>query len=388
LNPYVVLAWKNIQRFRTRSILTIFAVACSVGVLFSILSFHLGFEKNLEKEIEKTGLDFMVVARGCSFEVASLVLYGAVLPKYLDDGLIVKVRESEGVEFATPILVGQAPNLKSGKSDVVYGMEMADIATAKPEWVIEGKVPERYNEILLGNLIAEQYKLKVGDEITYFQQEHNFRVSGVLKRQNSQEDSAIFMHIRTLQKILGKPGAMTAIGVKARHSMMIESIRDDLTLKIPGVQIITMGQVRENISGVAASSRALTLTIAIVVAMVSVIGVVNSMLISVFARKREIGMMRAIGASKRDIFLWTLYESVVILGLGGISGILMGIAGSGLAESVVRKIIPYVPMGDTIHTEPRLALSIFLSSLLIGVLSGLYPAWKSSRVRPIEVINC
>ncbi|MEN6438598.1 MAG: FtsX-like permease family protein [Syntrophobacter sp.] len=388
MNPYVVLAWKNIRRFRTRSALTIFAVACSVGVLFSILSFHLGFEKNLEKEIEKTGLDFMVVSKGCSFEVASLVLYGAVLPKYLDDGLLVKVREPEGVEFATPILVGQAPNLKSGRVDVVYGMDMADIATAKPEWVIEGTAPKHFNEVLMGYLLAEQYKLKVGDEVNYFQEGSNFRVTGVLKRLNSQEDSAMFMPIHALQKILGKPGAMTSIGVKARHFMMIESIRDDLTLKIPGVQIITMGQVRENISGVVASSRALTLTIAIVVAMVSVIGVVNSMLISVFASKREIGVMRAIGASRQDIFLWTLYESVVILGLGGITGILLGIAGSGLAESMVRKIIPYVPMGDTIHSEPRLALSIFLSSLLIGVLSGLYPAWKSSRVRPIEVINC
>src|SRR5208283_3758256 len=102
----------------------------------------IGFERNLAKEIEKTGIDFMIVSKGCSFEVASLVLYGAVMPKYLDEGLLDKVKHVDDVEIASPVLISQLPNLKSGRTDVVYGMEMSDISKLKPEWHVNGRLPQ------------------------------------------------------------------------------------------------------------------------------------------------------------------------------------------------------------------------------------------------------
>ncbi|MGO9019911.1 MAG: ABC transporter permease [Syntrophobacteraceae bacterium] len=385
---FIKLSWNNILRYKTRSILTIFAVACSVGVLFSILSFDMGFERNLAKEIEKTGIDFMIVSKGCSFEVASLVLYGAVIPKYLDEGLLEKVKHIEDVEIASPVLISQLPNLKSGRTDVVYGMEMSDIEKLKPQWHVDGRLPRSGYELILGYLIAEKYKVKIGDEVPYLRDGINFRIVGVLNRQNSQEDSAVFVPIQTLQELLARPGAVTSIGVKTNNPMMIGSVQDKLSVKIPGIQIIMMDEVRENISSVASSARALTLTIAIVVAMVSIMGVVDSILITLFERRREIGMMRAIGASPSDIFRLSLYETVILVSAGGGAGILLGIAGSGIVEELVREVTPYVPPGKIIAFEPKLGILLFLCSLLAGVLAGLYPAWKSSRVSPIEVINC
>ncbi|MFZ0927108.1 MAG: ABC transporter permease [Syntrophobacteraceae bacterium] len=385
---FIKLSWNNILRYKTRSILTIFAVACSVGVLFSILSFDMGFERNLAKEIEKTGIDFMIVSKGCSFEVASLVLYGAVIPKYLDEGLLEKVKHVEDVETASPVLISQLPNLKSGRTDVVYGMEMSDIAKLKPQWHVDGRLPQSGYELILGYLIAEKYKVKIGDEVPYLRDGITFRIVGVLNRQNSQEDSAVFVPIQTLQELLARPGAVTSIGVKTNNPMMIGSVQDKLSVKIPGIQIIMMDEVRKNISSVASSARALTLTIAIVVAMISIMGVVDSILITLFERRREIGMMRAIGASPSDIFRLSLYETVILVSAGGGAGILLGIAGSGIVEDLVRVVTPYVPPGKIIAFEPKLGILLFLCSLLAGVLAGLYPAWKSSRVSPIEVINC
>jgi putative ABC transport system permease protein len=388
LIQFLKLSWNNILRYKTRSILTIFAVACSVGVLFSILSFDIGFERNLAKEIEKTGIDFMIVSKGCSFEVASLVLYGAVMPKYLDEGLLDKVKHVEDVEIASPVLISQLPNLKSGRTDVLYGMEMSDISKLKPEWHVNGRLPQRGYELILGYLIAEKYQVKIGDEMPYLRDGINFKIVGVLNRQNSQEDSAIFVPIQTLQELLARPGAVTSIGVKTNNPMMIGSVQDKLSLKIPGIQIIMMDEVRKNISSVASSARALTLTIAIVVAMISIMGVVDSILITLFERRREIGMMRALGASRNDIFRLSLYETVILVSSGGGAGIFLGFAGSGIVEDLVREVTPYVPPGKIIAFEPKLGILLFSCSLLAGVLAGLYPAWKSSRVSPIEVINC
>jgi putative ABC transport system permease protein len=165
-------------------------------------------------------------------------------------------------------------------------------------------------------------------------------------------------------------------------------VQDKLSLKIPGIQIIMMDEVRKNISSVASSARALTLTIAIVVAMISIMGVVDSILITLFERRREIGMMRALGASRNDIFRLSLYETVILVSSGGGAGIFLGFAGSGIVEDLVREVTPYVPPGKIIAFEPKLGILLFSCSLLAGVLAGLYPAWKSSRVSPIEVINC
>jgi putative ABC transport system permease protein len=356
--------------------------------LFSILSFDIGFERNLAKEIEKTGIDFMIVSKGCSFEVASLVLYGAVMPKYLDEGLLDKVKHVEDVEIASPVLISQLPNLKSGRTDVLYGMEMSDISKLKPEWHVNGRLPQRGYELILVYLIAEKYQVKIGDEMPYLRDGINFKIVGVLNRQNSQEDSAIFVPIQTLQELLARPGAVTSIGVKTNNPMMIGSVQDKLSLKIPGIQIIMMDEVRKNISSVASSARALTLTIAIVVAMISIMGVVDSILITLFERRREIGMMRALGASRNDIFRLSLYETVILVSSGGGAGIFLGFAGSGIVEDLVREVTPYVPPGKIIAFEPKLGILLFSCSLLAGVLAGLYPAWKSSRVSPIEVINC
>ena len=308
-------------------------------------------------------------------------------PNYINEDLVAKIKKIEQVEMATPILLTQAPNLKSGKLDIVYGMEMADLGAAKPEWKIDGALPERADEVLLGDLLAQQYKLHPGDTISYGQQQRTFRISGVLKRTNSEEDSAVFMPIRTVQEMIDKPGLVTSIGVRAKHSLMIDSIRDQLSFAIPGIQIVTISQISENLSNLFASTWALTFSIAILVSLISVMGIINSALIITFERAAEIGMMRAIGASRRDIFLWTLSEVAILFGIGTLSGILLSLAGSDLIEALVRQITPYVPSGKMIGFEPALAAMIFTLFFVVSILAGFYPAWKSSRVDPIKVMR-
>ncbi|MEM5785735.1 MAG: FtsX-like permease family protein, partial [Syntrophobacteraceae bacterium] len=365
----------------------LFGIASSAALLCSILSFHIGFKDNLARELRATGVDFLVVARGCSYEVASLVLYGAVLPKYLEEGVLEKIRGTEGVEFAAPNLVGQLQNTANGRLDLVFGMDMSLAGRAKPEWTLTGNIPDRWDGIILGYMLAEQYKLKAGDEISYSRDDLKFRISGVLGRRNSQEDVSVFMPIETLRELLEKPGALTSIGVKV-GSTSIEKARETLSLAIPGIQTVTLGQIRENVSNVASSAKAFTLTIAVIVAIICLIGVINSILITVFERQREIGMMRALGASRRDIFLCTFFETLMLILLGTCAGIFTGIVGSGPMEGIVRDMVPYVPQGKMIVFDPWLCTIIITSSLVLGVLAGFYPSWKSSRVSPMEVIKC
>lgn len=382
---FLRLAYKNILRHRTRSLLTVFGVSASVAVLFSIISFNMGFERGLSKEIERTGLHFMIVPSGCPHEVASLVLHGAIIPKFLNADVLSGIESAEGVELVSPILVTQVPNIEKKRIDLIYGLDMRHLGKLKPSWKVDGKVPTGDDGVIIGSEIASHYGLKIGDALTY--KKRAFKVEGILEKTSSQDDAFVYMPIGAVQSLLDKQGRVTAIGVRIKNPGELNKLTDELADKIPGIQIVTMGQVINSLSALANSAKVLSLSIAIIAVLISAVGVMNAILMAVFERTQEIGMMRAIGAERLDIFRIIIKETVLVTLTGGLSGILLSIVGASMIEGVVRKFMPFVPQGKMIAFEPTVAIASVLFSILIGVASGLYPAWKASKINPVEAIK-
>lgn len=387
MNGYLKLSAKNLLRHRTRSALTMLGIAASVGVLFSVLSFNRGFNEGLAQELERTGLHFMVVPSGCAHEVAALVLHGAVIPKFLDTAVMTRLENTDGVALATPILVAQVPNPQQGRVDLIYGVDMAALPAIKPGWQISGRIPQRDEEILLGYEVAQHGQFKPGDAFTTSADGVTLMVAGIVGLTGSQDDAFVYLPIRTAQELLGQADVATAIGVKVNDPERMKEITDTLTAAVPGIQIVTMGEVMNSISNLAASARALSLAIVLIAILISAVGVMNSILMAVFERSQEIGMMRAVGASRRDIFRIILEETTILSLGGGLLGIAVSILGSTLIEAFVRSVMPYVPSGNLISFDPGLALGSVVFILAIGLCAGLYPAWKASKINPVEAIK-
>jgi len=384
---YLRLALTNLKRHRTRSLLTIVGIAASVAVLFSILSYNRGFEKGLAREFQKTGIHFMVVPSGCAHEVASLVLHGAIIPKYLDLEVVKQISGLDGIEIISPLLVAQLPNPQKGRVDLIYGMEMKHLRIVKPAWRVRGTVPEKDNEIIVGSEVAAHYNLKPGDMVSYPNVKTAFRVAGVLEKTDSQDDAFTYLPLYAAQQLLDKPGGATAVGVKVKDPELVGRITETLTEKVPGIQIVTMNQVMNSILNLAASAKVLSLSIAFIAIFISAVGVMNSILMTVFERTNEIGMMRAVGASRQDIFRMVMIETTMLTFSGGVLGIVMSLAGSRLIEAFVRKVMPYVPSGEILAIEPALAAGSIMFAFFIGIVSSLYPAWKASKINPVEAIK-
>lgn len=382
---FLKLASKNLLRHKTRSFLTLLGIASSVAVLFSIISFNNGFDKGLKREFDRTGIHFMIVPSGCPHEVASLVLHGAVIPKFLDLAVFEKIKEVSEIDLISPVLITQMPNQLRGRVDLIYGVEMAHLNMLKPQWEIDGSIAKSEDEILLGYEVASHYSIKLGDTLIYENKE--FKISGIVKKTGSQDDAFVFMPLKSLQKLIKKPDSATAIGVKVKDIEKLNLIIEDLSKKIPGIQIVTMTQVVNSLSNLANSAKILSLSIAIIAIMISAIGVMNSILMAIFERKEEIGMMRAIGASRFDIFRIIVKETLLLTTIGGFIGIILSLIGSNLIESFVKSFMPYVPSGKMIEFNILLAFFCLLFSFLIGIISGLFPAWKASKINPIEAIK-
>jgi putative ABC transport system permease protein len=108
---------------------------------------------------------------------------------------------------------------------------------------------------------------------------------------------------------------------------------------------------------------------------------------SVSERTQEIGIMKAIGASKLDIFKLIWIETLIVCTLGGIFGSIIAIIGGNLVELLVRKVMPYAPSGKLLLITPDLLAYSFLGVIIVGIISGLLPALKAASMRPIEVIR-
>lgn len=387
MTSYPTLAAKNILRHRTRSLLTMLGIAASVGVLFAVLSFNQGFNEGLAAELERTGLHFMVVPSGCAHEVAALVLHGAVIPKFLDTQVMDHVEATDGIDLATPILVAQLPDQDRGTIDLIYGVDMEALPAIKPGWQIDGRMPRSPHEILLGYEVAQHDNLKPGDVFSTPAAGIELTVAGIVGLTSSQDDAFVYLPIATAQDLLDYPQAATAIGVKVNDPAAIGAITDELTSAVPGIQIVTMGEVMNSVSNLAASARALSLAIVLIAILISAVGVMNSILMAVFERTQEIGMMRAVGASRWDVFRIILSETTILALGGGLVGILIAVLGARLIEAFVRSVMPFVPSGDLIRFDPVVALGSVLFIFIIGLCAGIYPAVKASKINPVEAIK-
>ncbi len=387
MTSYLKLAAKNVLRHRTRSMLTMLGIAASVGVLFAVLSFNKGFTEGLALELERTGLHFMIVPSGCAHEVAALVLHGAVIPKFLDTGVMEHLLHTDGIDLATPILVAQLPDQQRGKIDLIYGVDMAVLAAIKPGWEISGTIPRHEHEVLLGYEVARHDNRKPGDHFSSPAAGVDLVVAGIIGYSGSQDDAFVYMPIETVQSLLGYPQAATAIGVKVDDPTRIGVITDALTATIPGIQIVTMGEVMNSVSNLAAAARALSLAIVLIAILISAVGVMNSILMAVFERTQEIGMMRAVGASHGDIFRIILGETTILALCGGVVGIVLSTLGARLIEAFVRSVMPFVPSGQLISFDPGVALGSVTFIFVIGLCAGIYPAFKASKINPVEAIR-
>jgi len=388
---FLTLAAKNLLRRRGRTFLTILGVAIAITVLFSLLSLNSGYEKMLNKEVNSLGVNILAVPKGCPYEAASLILHGGLIPKYLTATDLQNVSIIEGVEVATPMLMQQfiRKNNKTGKDEphIAFGIKIDDIKKLKPWWKVEGRffTDNESNVMLVGRGLADKENLTVGTTLPAGPFT-GFRIIGILDRIGDQDDQFHFVPLVDAQRVFDKEGKLTTIAVKVEDVNKIAAVSEEME-KIPDIQVVTMTQITGTIMNLAGSAKSLLLTIIAIALIISAFGIINTLLMSVNERTREFGMMKAIGASGLDIGKMVLAETIFITLIGGIAGTTAAIVGSRIIESFVKGMLPYSPRGSLISLSPELIAFALIFSVALGLICGIYPAFKSSRLTPMEAIR-
>jgi putative ABC transport system permease protein len=386
------IAYKNLRRKRIRSILTIFGIALSTWVLVSLFGFNRGYEASLTTDIDNLGFQVLLTAKGCPYEAATLMLQGNKSLRYMPDSVLVNLKKDKSVDKLTPMLMQTVFDVNKGDEGGMIGYLGVDPETfpsMKPYLVFsQGKwfTDPEGKEAVLGYEIAELEQREIGDLMLIPEKNVEVTVVGILKRSGTQDDGTIFMPYKSLQNIFGVQGLLTSVGIKVNKDVDVTAYEEQL-YSIPDVQVVSMAQVKNTISNLVGTAKVLVMSIAIIAILIAMVGVMNTILMSVLERYQEIGIMKSMGATTMHIFRLIWFETVILCILGGIIGSLAALGMATLTDSLIRYILPYSPTGSLIRIDFALAVKSIGIITLIGLFSGIYPALRAARIKPIEAIR-
>ncbi len=386
------VAYKNLLRKKVRSVLTLIGIALSAWVLVSLLGFNHGYKTSLNKDIDNMGFQLMIMAKGCPYEAATMMLKGGTGLRYMKQSILETIEKEPEVEKTTPILMQAVFDPNKGESGGIaayLGVEPKSFSEMKTflkfrqgGWFTD----ENAYEAVMGYEAAELEQREVGDMILIPEKNIQFKVVGILDRTGTQDDGTIFVPLKTLQKIFNKTDELTTIGIKVKKDADSNRLEKKL-YTLPDVQVVSLAQVKQTIMRLISTAKVMVLSTALIAILIAMVGVINTILMSVHERFQEIGILKTIGAMPWDIFklIWT--ETIILCTIGGVLGVILALILSKITEVVIRRILPYSPRGGLVLIDLKLVLITLAAILCVGLLSGLYPAWRAGRIRPLEAIR-
>jgi len=389
------LVAKDIWRRKRRVLYAALGVVIGATTVVGILTIALAGEARIYSQLEKYGPNLTVVPAISNLDIKLGDLSMGTLTvgeNYISEEKLPQIRQIAdgeirkrlGIEYEGDIAT-IAPKLYvnaevRGISVMLVGVDPQEERRIKTWWRIrEGEYLEGADQALVGAAAAELLEFNVGDKIAL--SGSDVTVTGILEETGSNEDYQVFVPIETLQKAFDKEALVSSIDIRALcNACPVEIIADGINQNIAGVRAVAVKQVAATEMGMMERMNNFMMALAGVTLAVGLFAVVNTMMASVHERIKDIGIMRAVGASRRQIIKVFIYEAIIIGIVGGIFGY---VAGTLLAYAVG----PLIFEGTAIAYVPRyFPLSLALATF-VAVIATVYPAFRATRIKVADSLR-
>jgi putative ABC transport system permease protein len=377
------LTIKNIFYKKTRSILTIVGIVIAMQLYIVLSGIMNAYDNDMQKQVASLA--------GKVFVQADTGGATSMLPmqNFITEEHASKILSLDGInrEESTRIIYNEiSPATAPNMPPLVFAVGL-DIGK---ENLYYGNIKEEYklnnlNDVILGHTAAawikEKYNAKLNDTFTINGKELN--IIGILPSINTSVDSSIIMPIETVQEIYSKVGVVNAIIITANKADEVEELAETIN-NIGKVKASTLKEVQKTADQMLEGQRTFFAMINNTIVFVAIFMVMIIMVMAINERKKEIGTLKAIGASYSKILYMVISESTILSVIGGLIA---------LPISILFTWIIFFGMSSTsfdtvfLYNDPKSWPGIFIVTIIIGIVSGILPAISARKVNPLESIR-
>jgi putative ABC transport system permease protein len=383
------LVVKDIMRRKKQVLYASLGVVIGITTIIAVLTIALAGQTNIYGQLEKYGANLMVMPAISDIDIGlgglSLGTL-AVGENYISEDKLPEIRQIADGKIREALNIQDegdiatiAPKLYmntrvNGTSVIVVGVHPREERLLKTWWkVSQGKYLEASDEALVGAVAAELLKLNVGDAIALNGGEAT--ITGILEETGSNEDYQIFVPLETAQKAFDKEGLVSSIDIRALcNACPTSDIASAINENMAGVRAVAVTQIAETEMGMLEKVKGFLFALAAITLAVGCFGVVNTMTTSVHERIKDIGIMKAVGASRNQVMKIFFYEAIIV----GIAGGLVGYVTGTLLAYIVG---PLIFGGVAVTYVPQYFLPSLALAALIAVIASVYPAFRASRIK-------
>ncbi|MCB9235110.1 MAG: ABC transporter permease [Bacteroidia bacterium] len=404
MGALIKLAWRNVWRKKFRSMVVIAAIALGLWAGVFIMGFYHGiFDQKISDVIstEVSHLQFHQPNYTEEFDV-KLDIPGA------NQLLDVLQKDSRVKQVAARTLSMAMLGAPKGNLGVkVNGIDTLAEAQIRglDQAVIEGEFLAgiRQNPVLISQKLAEKLQLKLKSKIILQLQNQSgeitagaFRVAGIFKTINVMYDEAnVFVLQSDLQNLLGMPGGMHEVAVLLHENDQVEAFTTEMASKYPDLEVKSWMDLSPGMRYMVESMDTMMGIILSIILLALLFGIINTMLMAVLERVREIGMLMAVGMSRMRIFFMIILETVMLSLVGGPLGMLLGFiciawtGHTGMNLSSYSEAMEQMGYSAIIH--PSLAAGYYFQVaaevILMALAASIYPALRALKLKPVEALR-
>lgn len=400
---YFKIAVRNLRTRRLRSWLTILGIVVGVFLVITLISLSSGIEDSVSRQLKSLGGNVIMVMPGSIDNPMMSFLGGQTLSKQ-DIETIKKVK---GVGDVLPMSYrAKIMHYKNEQKTVfltgISWEEGVSVLTKFQGWSLsQGNWPKPgKRELIIGSMVAEKdffgKKVRVGDEAVIGGK--TFKIAGILNSLGSKtDDTGVYLDKKTYQQITGdRNGSAQMVMVQVKEGVspdtVVKRIKDSLTTVRKRKQgedasdfsVISSEKLGGIVGGIMGVIRLAVIVFAGIAILVGGLGIMNTMFTAVQERTKEIGVLKAIGATNSAIITIFLIESGILGLIGGLGGVILGLAVAKLIE-LYGQVHPMFYF-EAYMSIPLIIFSL-LFSLLVGGLSGYLPARRAAKLSPTEALR-
>lgn len=397
---YFRIALRNLKRKRLRSWLTMIGIFISIATIFILVALSLGLDASIQEQFKKLGTDkFFIDPKG---QLAGPGTGGAVTFTEKDIRTIEKV---SGVKEVSYWVLGSA---KLEFNRQTRFANIAGIPLDRPNlWEETGFIEAEFGRTLdkgdSGKVdIGSQYlhnnvfdrPVRVGDKLTI--QGKDFRVkSNLVTLGNPTDDKIIYMELDDFRETFPDNNRIDQITIQVNEGADLNRVAEAVKKKLDDARdvdddnrdyrISTPEELLETIGTVLNIITGFLLGVAAISLLVGGIGITNTMYTSVLERRKEIGILKSVGAQNKDILSIFAFEAGLLGLVGGVIGVVIGIIFSKGLEFIAVNLLAASILQVSIPAY--LIIGVLVFSFLVGVFSGLWPSWQATKVTPVEALR-